>query len=86
MELLQVFESARVQVDGLIDELVKVIILEFNVLSDPLYVGWIVVRFSCHKVLQPYSYLKVGTLQVEALADVNLTIGVGVDSWIVMLQ
>ena len=74
------------QVYGLIYELVKISILEFNVLSDPLDVGWIVVSFSCQKVLQPHGYLKVGSLQVEALTGVDLILDVGVDSWIMMLH
>ena len=74
------------QVYWLIDELVKASILKFNILSDPLNVGWIVVGLSCQKVLQPHGYLKVGSLQVEALTGVDLILDVGVDSWIMMLH
>ena len=62
MELTQVFQSAWMQVNGLLEVLVKITIPEFNELGDPLDIAWIVVSFSCVKILQPNGYLKVERL------------------------
>ena len=74
------------QVNGLLEVLEKISIPKLNELSDPLDIAWIVVRFSCVKILQPNGYLKVGRLQVKAFTCFDQFLSMRVDCWVMMLH